>query len=68
MRHCVGSYSSAVANRQVAIYHLQQPEPVTIAIAPQGQRWALSQASGVRNAPLSKQAQHFIHVWLTEQS
>lgn len=68
MRHCVGSYSSAVANGEVAIYHLQHPDPVTVAITPQGQRWALSQASGVRNAPLSKQAQHVIHVWLTEQS
>ncbi|MDN3562089.1 PcfJ domain-containing protein [Vreelandella neptunia] len=68
MRHCVGSYSSAVANGQVAIYHLQQPEPVTVAITPQGQRWVLSQASGVRNAPLSKEAEHFIHVWLTKQS
>jgi hypothetical protein len=68
MRHCVGSYSSAVANGQVAIYHLQQPEPVTVAITPQGQRWALSQASGVRNAPLSKEARHVIQVWLTEHS
>lgn len=42
MRHCVGSYSSAVAYGQVAIYHLQQPEPVTVAITSQGQRWALS--------------------------
>lgn len=45
MRHCVGSYSSAVANGQVAIYHLQQPEPVTVAITPQGQRWKLRYVS-----------------------
>ena len=68
MRHCVGSYSSAVANGHVAIYHLQQPEPVTVAITPQGQRWKLSQARGVRNSLPSPEADYFIHVWLTEQS
>lgn len=68
MRHCVGSYSSAVANGKVAIYHLQQPEPVTVAITPQGQRWKLSEARGVRNAPPSQEAHYFINVWLTEQS
>ena len=51
MIYCVGSYGHAIALGRLAIYHLHQPQTVTIpiAIAPQGNRWALSEARGVSN-------------------
>ncbi|RUR36647.1 PcfJ domain-containing protein [Vreelandella populi] len=67
MQHCVGSYSGAIARGEVAIYHMQQPEAVTIAILPQGQHWELSQARGVHNAIPTSEAQHLIQVWLAKQ-
>ncbi|CAO1659073.1 hypothetical protein CXF87_17970 [Halomonas sp. MES3-P3E] len=68
MHHCVGSYDHPVARGHVAIYHLHIPEPVTIAIAPQGHQWGLSQARGVRNTTPSLEAQQVIHRWLAAQA
>ncbi|OJA06607.1 PcfJ domain-containing protein [Halomonas sp. QHL1] len=68
MHHCVGSYDRPVALGHVAIYHLHLPESVTIAIAPQGHQWGLSQAHGVRNTQPSSEAQQVIHQWLAEQA
>lgn len=68
MHHCVGSYDRPVALGHVAIYHLHLPESVTIAIAPQGHQWGLSQAHGVRNTQPSSEAQQVIYQWLAEQA
>ncbi|HAA45754.1 MAG: hypothetical protein XD36_0962 [Halomonas sp. 54_146] len=68
MHHCVGSYDRPVALGHVAIYRLHLPESVTIAIAPQGKRWVLSQARGARNTTPSLEAQQAIQRWLAEQA
>ncbi|CAM9289259.1 unnamed protein product [Ectocarpus sp. 12 AP-2014] len=68
MMHCVGSYDRAVALRHLAIYHMHYPQSVTIAIAPQGKRWSLSQARGVRNTMISAESQEAIQKWLETAS
>ncbi|MDR5900427.1 PcfJ domain-containing protein [Halomonas vilamensis] len=65
MGHCVGSYDRSVAHGRLAIYHMQAPQALTIAIAPQGNHWVLSQARGVRNAMPLDEAQKAIQAWLT---
>lgn len=64
MRHCAGSYHHAVATGRVAIYHLSSPEPVTVAICPQGNGWVLSEARGKCNAMPSTTSQQKIQAWL----
>ncbi|GAA3911445.1 hypothetical protein GCM10022228_23560 [Halomonas cibimaris] len=64
MQHCVGAYHAAVAAEQVAIYHLRAPEPVTVALRPQGSGWALSEASGTANASPSPAAMAKLQAWL----
>ncbi|MGM0855869.1 MAG: PcfJ domain-containing protein [Pseudomonadota bacterium] len=64
MGHCVGSYDRAVALKNVAIYHMDFPQALTIAIAPQGKRWGLIEARGVRNAMPLNEAQEAIQAWL----
>ncbi|MGO1626860.1 MAG: PcfJ domain-containing protein [Halomonadaceae bacterium] len=66
MQHCVGAYHAAVAAGQVAIYHLHDPEPITVALRPQGSGWALSEASGTANASPSPAAMAAIHAWLAQ--
>ncbi|CAM3966065.1 PcfJ domain-containing protein [Vreelandella rituensis] len=64
MVHCVGSYDRAVALGHLALYHMHDPQAVTIAIAPQGKRWVLSQTRGARNTMPSAEAQQNIQAWL----
>ncbi|MYL25125.1 hypothetical protein GLV89_15220 [Halomonas alkaliantarctica] len=64
MGHCVGSYDRSVASGRLAIYHMAAPQALTIAIAPQGNHWVLSQARGVRNAMPLAEAQEAIQAWL----
>lgn len=67
MGHCVGSYDRSVALGNVAIYHMHHPQALTIAIAPQGKRWDLIEARGVRNAMPLGEAQEAIQAWLNKQ-
>ena len=67
MQHCVGSYHSLVAQGSIAIYHMSHPEHLTVAIAPLGDKWVLSQARGKRNAIPSEQALQAVMGWLGEQ-
>ncbi|WP_158509940.1 PcfJ domain-containing protein [Halomonas chromatireducens] len=64
MRHCVGSYHHAVATGRVAIYHLRSPEPVTVAIRPQGNGWVLSEARVKCNFMPSASSRQKIQAWL----
>lgn len=67
MQHCVGSYHTLVAQGSIAIYHMSHPEHLTVAIAPLGDKWVLSQARGKRNAMPSEPALQTIMDWLGEQ-
>lgn len=68
MRHCIGAYDGAIAAGQVAIYHLHSPEPITVALRPQGRTWILSEASGKANARPSAAAMKAIQAWLGPQA
>lgn len=68
MKHCVGSYHGAVAAGQVALYHMHDPEAVTVALSPQGSEWKLSEASGTANSRPSTAALRDIQNWLEQVS
>ncbi|MCE8018704.1 PcfJ family protein [Halomonas sp. MCCC 1A11036] len=64
MHHCIGSYAAQVAARQVFVYHMQAPEALTIALAPQGGQWGLQEARGYCNASPSEASLAAIQKWL----
>ncbi|WP_422822028.1 hypothetical protein [Vreelandella subglaciescola] len=66
MQHCVGAYHGTVAAGQVALYHMHDPESVTVALRPQGASWVLSEASGTANARPSTAALSKIQAWLEQ--
>ena len=64
MHHCIGSYAAQIAARQVFVYHMQSPEVLTIALAPQGGKWGLQEARGYCNALPSEASLEAIQRWL----
>ncbi|MGO1344778.1 PcfJ domain-containing protein [Chromohalobacter japonicus] len=64
MHHCIGSYAAQVAAGQVFVYHMQAPEVLTIALAPQGGKWGLQEARGYCNALPSEASLEAIQKWL----
>ena len=64
MHHCIGSYAAQIAARQVFVYHMQAPEALTIALAPQGGKWGLQEARGYCNASPSEASLKGIQEWL----
>tara|TARA_R110000796_G_C14551688_1_gene433926 strand:- start:1303 stop:2541 length:1239 start_codon:yes stop_codon:yes gene_type:complete len=65
MHHCIGSYASQVGARQVFVYHMQEPEALTIALTSQGGKWGLQEARGYCNALPSEASLAAIQRWLT---
>lgn len=64
MHHCIGSYAAQVGTRQIFLYHMQAPEALTIALAPQGGKWGLQEARGYCNALPSEASLEAIQRWL----
>lgn len=67
MRHCVGSYGPQIARGKVFIYRMTQPQRLTIAIQPAGNRWRIEQVKGFYNQPPTKDALNVIYDWLAGQ-
>lgn len=68
MHHCIGSYAAQIAACQVFVYHMQAPEVLTIALAPQGGKWGLQEARGYCNASPSEASLEAIQKWLATTS
>ena len=64
MHHCIGSYAAQIAARKVFVYHMETPEVLTIALAPQGGKWGLQDARGYCNALPSEASLKAIQWWL----
>ncbi|MFO7530367.1 MAG: PcfJ domain-containing protein [Marinobacter sp.] len=64
MHHCVGAYDVMVAEREVFIYRMHEPERLTIALENKGDNWILGEVRGYCNANPASHSLELIHRWL----
>jgi len=64
MHHCVGAYDVMVADREVFIYQMYEPERLTIALENKRDNWVLGEVRGYCNANPASHSLELIHRWL----
>lgn len=67
MHHCVGSYHSAVAERECFVYRVEGQKRLTLSIVPQRGVWVLDQLRGHCNAVASREDIDMVRSWLAQQ-
>jgi len=64
MHHCVGVYDSMVAEGEVFIYQMHEPERLTISLESTDAGWIVGEVRGYCNANPSHHALELIHRWI----
>lgn len=64
MHHCVGVYDSMVAEGEVFIYQMLEPERLTISLESTDTEWVVGEVRGYCNANPSHHALELIHRWI----
>lgn len=68
MHHCVGSYQIPVAEGEVFIYRMKEPERLTISLEARNNQWILGEVRGYYNANPSPGAIEIVGRWVATQS
>lgn len=64
MHHCVGVYDSMVAEGEVFIYQMHEPERLTISLESTETGWVIGEVRGYCNVNPSHHALELIHRWI----
>ena len=64
MHHCVGSYDIPVADREVFIYRMKDPERLTISLESRNDQWVVGEVRGYCNANPSPAALDIVRRWV----
>ena len=65
MLHCVASYANRVQKGEYYVYHMEDPEPLTIGVfVEKGKLLALDQVKGIRNRQPQPEAMLMIKDWV----
>lgn len=66
MHHCVGSYAEKIANNEVFIYKVTEPERLTLALKRYSSCWLLDELKGFQNAAPSPESRQAVRDWLQQ--
>lgn len=64
MQHCVGSYSGAVAQREVYVYQVTEPERLTLSLKQTAHGWVVDELKGLANAEPEQASINAVQHWL----
>ena len=64
MHHCVGSYDIPVAEGEVFVYRMKDPERLTISLESRNNQWILGEVRGYCNANPSPGALEIVRRWV----
>lgn len=66
MHHCIGSYAEKIANNEIFIYKVTEPERLTLALKRYSSGWLLDELKGFQNAEPSPESRQAVRDWLQQ--